>query len=128
MADLNFDSIQLIRIPFSVGDKNYYLEEADGEAGSEYRDAKMAGMRGEFDSDGNLSNRTFSLNGLSKSELVLLSHCTYAEDGSKVDYEEIKRWPDRVTQRLVEEVKRISELGDTKNPTQRSEQNTTTIG
>lgn len=126
---LHFDSLSLIRIPVMIENKRYYLQEADGEAGSAYRDAKMAGMKSELDDDGNSKSVSFA--GVNKAELILLSCCLYEENGTdtgiRVSRDVIKSWPDRVTQKLVEKVKEISELSGTKNPTQRNGQNDTTM-
>ena len=117
MSDLNFESVELIRVPFKIGDKSYFLQEADGEAGAEYRDAMAAGFGGEIDDEGNITNRRYSGTGVSKAEIVLLSHCVYegsisdTDNAAKVPQETVKAWPDRISQQLVEKVKEISELG-----------------
>lgn len=120
--ELNFDSIELIKVPFTIGSNEYYIQEADGEAASEFRDAKLTGMKAEADEEGNIVNRSLSFTGLNKSELVLLSHCTFKKGGIPVSYEELAKWPDKITQKLVAKVKEISELEPVGNPTRSSGQ------
>lgn len=134
MTDLNFDSISLIRVPFKLKGEDYYLQEADGETGCEYRDAKASGMKADIDENGKVVSNSFSMQGAHKAELILLSRCLFKGNhengnGERVLHDIIKQWPDRVLQPLVEKVKEISELdAPRENPTRRSEQSTTATG
>ncbi len=118
---LQFDSLELIEIPVTVGSVKYVLREADEGAVKEFRNAQLRGVRLE---DGKAVGLPDDMAG---GQSLLVSRCLYRLNESDVPFpnpvpeREItgytdaqgKRrpgWPSRIVKPLFEKVKKISEI------------------
>lgn len=112
VESFDFDSLELIEFPFTVGGVKYVLREADEEAATEFRNARLKGATLK---DGEAVGLPDDIAGV---QSLLLSRCTFRcdEEGkpfsSPVSRDGIKKWPSRIVKPLFEKVKEISELNE----------------
>lgn len=103
---IDFNDHEDIEVPVSFKGKKYLLLEASGEASRRFQNKSISGARLE---DGKVSG----LSNTADAQFVLLAACIIAEEGRKpVDESVIKLWPHRMTKRLFERCKEISELDE----------------
>lgn len=120
---MNFDSLELIEVPVTIGDVKYVLREADEGAAKAYHNARLHGAKVE---DGKVAGLPIDLAGVPS---LVLSRCIFRlnEDGKPfpdpVSLQEIvgykerngvvhKGWPARIVKPLFKKLKEISELDD----------------
>jgi len=113
--DLDFNSLEPIRVPVKYGGKDYLLCEADGEASAHYDDAKIACHK--YDHD---TGRLLGVPLTAHLEPLMVSLCLYEVDGDgkpgqRVPEEVVRSWPGRVVSRLFDKAMTISEKDET-NP------------
>ena len=94
-------------ITFSMGDKDYILREASGDAAIAYQNALIKAVRPGPDSKATQINT-----GLSAIEPMLVSKCLFDSEGKPVKQETIRSWPSRIQKELYKKVKEISELDE----------------
>lgn len=114
MNELHFESLDLIRVPVTIGDKHYVLQEASGEATAKYRNALLESTK--LGPDG----KAVSVKGLADVEMLLISLCLEDGQGKQVPVSVLKTWPNRILKTLFDKAKEISELTEEKvkeNPT-----------
>lgn len=133
-SNLSFESLTLIQIPIPIEDKAYILVEADTDARVAYQNINARAAR--FNSEGTLSG----VDGIANVEPQLVAMCLYYADPSTADINDkstfklrldknnnvdkqfrvpesvIKKWPGRITGKLYDTIKDISEL--TENETE----------
>lgn len=102
--ELNFDDLQLVQIPVTLQGGKYYLREASGEAAAAYRDELMRGATL------NEQGQAVRVDNWSKAQLILISHCLVDDRGLLVPIAKVKSLPARVTDRLAEKAREISNL------------------
>lgn len=125
--ELNFDLSEAF-IPLNVGGERYLLVEADGAAGTEYRNAGAKGIK--FNAQG----KPCGIDNIIDAQLVLVSKCLFkltkenneasslkswidptdstAYFRQPVNIERIRSWPDRITQALFEKARDLSGMKD----------------
>ena len=122
VESLNFDSLELIEVPVTIGDVKYVLREADEGAAKVYHNARLYGAKLD---DGKVSGLPEDLAGVPS---LVLSRCLFRlnEEGKPfpnpvplrefVGYRERnvthKGWPARIVKPLFKRLKEISELDD----------------
>jgi hypothetical protein len=99
-----FDGLELRTVPVRVGNKQYVLREANGEATRRYHNALMKGAR--LDADG----KPASFGDMADAELVLLQACLCDGSGRQLPMQTLACWPGRVLRPLFEKAQEISEL------------------
>lgn len=97
-----------IEIPVIIGDKEYTLREASGEAAGKYQDAILDCMKPGLD-----GKPTQITGGMSAIEPLLVSMCLFDSEGKPVSKEVIKSWPARVQKEMYKRVRKISDLDET---------------
>lgn len=102
MNDLDFDSLELIRIPVKLGGKSYTLQEADEAANITFENAKLKAAR--FSTDGKFVGH----GELASGQPLLVSMCLLDADNRPVPIEVIQKWPGRIVDKLFEKIKEIS--------------------
>lgn len=105
--ELNFGSLDLVQIPVTIGDRTFILREASSENFCKYLDDRIACSV--FDESG---KRT-GFKDLSKISMLLLSRCLVETTGGAalpVTYEEVRNWPNKITDKLYNTLKKISEI------------------
>lgn len=124
VESLDFESLELIEVPVTIGSVKYVLREADEGAAREFRNARLKGATLK---DGDAATLPDDPGGL---QSLLLSGCIFRcnEEGepfsSPVSRREItgymtpngtryKGWPARIVKPLYEKAKEISELDET---------------
>lgn len=126
IEDFNFEDLTPIKIgPFRIGEQQFVLLEADGEAARAYRKASLRGIIV------NKGGRMENLNETVDAETVLVSQCLYKVDSegnptTRVGAEVIRKWPNRVIRPLFDKAKEISYLGEDEDSD--DEENPTTDG
>lgn len=122
MVSLDFNDLNPIELPVTLGTKRYVLREAGGGDAIEYRNAQLRATR--LGPNG----KPVGLDGLADAESLLVSRCLYeAEpqtgalrtltDGTpdrryRVAEEQVRELPARVLKVLFAEAKRISQLDE----------------
>ena len=92
-----------------IGDKEYTLEEASGDAKCVYQNAMTKGVT--LNSDG----KPEKISSLADADPLLLSHCLFDNTGKHVSVMFVRGLPDRIMEALVTEVKKMSNMLDTKD-------------
>jgi hypothetical protein len=100
---LDFDSISLITVPVTISGQLYELREASGDASAKYRNAMLACST--LGPDG----KPIRMDGLADVDFFLLSLCLFNMPANTLVPEcEIRSWPNRICETLIEELKEIS--------------------
>lgn len=95
-----------------IGQTEYVLKEASGEAAIKWRNAEQACY--EYGSEGNISKIT----GLAETIPLLVSMCLFERNGQgdkPVTIGQVKAWPDRIQQQLYQRAKELSNLDQPAN-------------
>jgi hypothetical protein len=104
---LDFDSILLVTVPVTIAHHTYELREASGDASAKYRNAMLACST--LGPDG----KPTKMEGLADVDFFLLSLCLFDMPGNTLVPEcEIRSWPNRVCETLIEELKEISGMSE----------------
>jgi len=104
---LEFDSVLLITVPVTIAGQAYELREASGDASAKYRNAMLACST--LGPDG----KPTKMEGLADVDFYLLSLCLFnMATGNLVPECEIRSWPNRVCEVLIEELKEISGMSE----------------
>ena len=104
---LDFESILLVTIPVTIAGKEYELREASGDASAKYRNAMLACST--LGPDG----KPTKMEGLADVDFFLLSLCLFDKAaGSTVSEAEVRSWPNRICEQLIEELKGISGMSE----------------
>jgi hypothetical protein len=101
-----FDDLQLREVPVKIGQKEYTLREANGEAARKFRNAVIKAAR--FGPDGKAER----LEGAADAELVLINACLVDASGRQTPINVLAGWPNRVLKALFNRAKEISDLGE----------------
>lgn len=104
---LDFESLLLECVPVTIGDKHYTLREASTEIFAKYRSAIFSRST----MKGGRTNKApeFKIDGLPDLDIYLLSLClTEDATGHNVPEAEIRNWPNRITEPLIDELKEMS--------------------
>jgi len=106
--EFNFDSLELIEVPFRHAGVDYVLREATGEAARQYRNAVIACTQ--FNSDG----KPMSIKNVANVEPLLVHLCSFqaGKMGAQVSLDKVKSWPARMVKRLFDKAKEISHLDE----------------
>ena len=119
--DFDFDDLQLAKKTVRVNKQDYVLTEADTNAGTVYKNACLKATKL---SDGKVSG----MDGMADAEPLLLSYCLYVADAAgnmmtddkqqpmRVPLSVIKTWKNRITKKLFDWVKEVSELHEKDDP------------
>lgn len=115
---LNFDSLDLIQVPVSIGGEKYTLCEADEAAGAAYRNARVRGAK--LEEGGDVTSLPSDIGGL---QALLVCRCLYycKEDGNLgalVPQSTVRKWPSRIVRPLFDKVMEISELEEEEDTTE----------
>lgn len=122
-SEFNFDDLTPIQIPVRYGGHVYLLCEADGEAGTKFRNWTFAAVRASKE------GKEFGVHGFADREPLLVHLCLFeAEDHGgelrrkmvdgengdshpvRVPEATIRTWPARIVKQLYEKAEEISEL------------------
>lgn len=104
---LDFESILLISIPVNIAGAAYELREASGDASAKYRNAMLACST--LGPDG----KPTKMEGLADVDFFLLSLCLFnSTSGNLVPECEVRSWPNRICETLIEELKLISGMSE----------------
>lgn len=128
MSEEQVYSLEEACCPVTIGKSRYLIVEADGAAGTEYRNAGAKGIK--FNAQG----KPCGIDGIVDAQLVLVSKCLFKllteDDGKKtlkswtdpkdgsvwyrqpVNLELVRSWPDRVTQGLFEKARELSGMNN----------------
>tara|TARA_R110000824_G_scaffold172434_1_gene350261 strand:+ start:1260 stop:1796 length:537 start_codon:yes stop_codon:yes gene_type:complete len=108
-----FDSIELKRIPVTIGGVEYVLQEADSEAGALYEDTMIASVKME-------DSKPVSVSNVKKRDLDLLVSCLRIEEKTDKGVKErrvlrsfVMELPRKVTAPLIDAVKEMSGIETT---------------
>lgn len=108
---LNFDSLELIEIPVTIGGKPYILREAGESSAARYKDAQLKGMKVVEGTDG---SKTGVVDKINETRALLVSLCLFEKVGDtgerNVSLMDIKNWPHRIVNKLFEKAEEISQL------------------
>lgn len=102
---MKFDLDEVV-IPVSVGDKEYVLREASGQAAVTWRNAIFSKTK--LGPDG----KPIGFGAMAEIEPLLVSLCLYNGDGRNVPEQEVRKWPARIQKALFERAKDISDLDE----------------
>lgn len=111
MSDsLNFDSLELQRVPVSIAGRNYLLEEADGETGELYQNRMAAAGKLQ---DG----KVVGIGDIASIQSLLVSRCLWEADNDgkpirRVPHATVKAWPNRIVKQLFDRAMEISDLSE----------------
>ena len=103
---IDLGDISLAEVNFKIGDNEFILKEASGEAACAYRNAILRST--ELGPDG----RPSKLSNLADTEPLLVSLCLFNIDGRRISVNDVKKWPNRIVKKLFDKAKEISELGE----------------
>lgn len=104
---LEFDSVLLITVPVTIAGKQYELREASGDASAKYRNAMLACST--LGPDG----KPTRMDGLADVDFLLLSLCLFDVGlGTLVPECEVRSWPNRICEALIDELKEISGMSE----------------
>lgn len=104
---LDFESLLLESVPVTIGDKHYTLREASTEIFAKYRSAIFS--RSTMKTTRANKTPEFKIDGLPDLDIYLLSLClTDDATGHNVPEAEIRNWPNRITEPLIDELKEMS--------------------
>ena len=101
-----FDSVEPREIAVRIGQKEYVLREANGEAARKFRNAVIKAAR--FGPDG----RAERLEGAADAELVLINACLVDASGRQTPISVLSGWKNSVLKALFNKAKEISDLGE----------------
>jgi hypothetical protein len=93
-------------IPITVGDKDYTLKEASGDAVCKYRNMMLNCMEGLVD------GKPSKVRNIADCDPFLVSLCLFDEKDKHVSLSVVRDWPNRVQVALFEKVKEISDMQD----------------
>ena len=103
---MDFSDLSLAEVPVQIGDKQYTLREATGDAACLYRNALLRctklGPQGKPE----------TVQGMADVEPYLVSLCLFDENDKPVKASVIRKWPARIQASLFTRIKEISDLGD----------------
>jgi len=110
LAEMNFDSLELIKVPVTVKGVKYILQEASAGAGRDYRNAQMKTFK---IADGKM----VGMENTADLDLILVSLCLFKVMETHDTLEPmpliaIQGWPDKVIKGLAARAKEISDLED----------------
>ena len=106
MESMQF-SLDVIEIPIKVGDKDYVLREASGDAAAKWRNAMFAGAK--LGANG----KPESVHNMADTEPLLVSLCLFdAENNKPVSLQTVRSWPSRIITPLFNKAVEISDLGE----------------
>lgn len=104
--EFDFNDLKEIEIPVSVKGIDYLLIEASGEIGRRFQNKSIDGATLE---DGKISK----LSNTADAQFVLLAGCLVTTEGRKpVQGSLIRSWNHKITKKLFEKAKEISELNE----------------
>ena len=104
---LDFESLLLECVPVTIGDKHYTLREASTEIFAKYRSAIFS--RSTMKTGRANKAPEFKIDGLPDLDTYLLSLClTDDATGHNVTEDEIRGWPNRITEPMIDELKEMS--------------------
>ena len=104
---LDFESTLLVSIPVTIAGVDYELREASGDASAKYRNSMLACST--LGPDG----KPTKMDGLADVDFYFLSLCLVDSRTNKCVAEmEIRSWPNRICETLIEELKLISGMSD----------------
>ncbi len=96
---LEFDSLEPIKVAVKIGKDSYVLQEASEASASEFQNAQMR------------ATRENSTENLADTRSLLVSRCLF-KDGAPVALTTIRAWPGRIVEPLFQRAKEISNLVD----------------
>jgi hypothetical protein len=106
MSDLVFD-LEPKEIPVRVGDQDFVLKEASGEAAVRYQNASLASMT-------MVDGKVSKVAGMASTQPLLVSLCLFSRGVDGIDRpvpeKTVRGWPARVQRDLFAKAKEISEL------------------
>jgi hypothetical protein len=104
---LDFESLLLECVPVTIGEKHYTLREASTEIFAKYRSAIFS--RSTMKTGKSSKTPEFKIDGLPDLDIYLLSLClTEDATGHNVTEAEIRVWPNRITEPMIDELKEMS--------------------
>jgi len=109
-TSLDFSGLQPVTLPVKVGEHEYTLYEASGDAANAYKAAAIKATRFEGGKPSGVSVD------IVKTDILLISLCLRNSEGKQVPESVIKGWPHRIVEAIAAEAKRISGLDDKDTP------------
>lgn len=104
---LDFETLLLECVPVTIGDKHYTLREASTAVFAKYRSAIFS--RSTLKPGRGRNEPEFKIDGLPDLDIYLLSLClTDDATGHNVTEDEIRNWPSRITEPIIDELKEMS--------------------
>ena len=103
---LDFSDLTRVEVSVTVGDKQYTLREATGDAACRYRNALLKCT--ELGPEG----KPVRVIGMADVEPLLVSLCLFNEQNKPVHVNTVRSWPARIQKALFEKTKEISNLDD----------------
>lgn len=103
---LDFSDSEFRSIDVKIGEKEYVLQEASGDAVCIYQNAMTKGVT--LNSDG----KPEKISGLADADPLLVSHCLFDSRGNSVPVMFVRSLPNRIQEALVKELKEMSGLTD----------------
>ena len=106
---INFSDLSPISEPVTLGDKQYTLREANGEAARQFNNARLERIK--LGSDG----KPQGVKGMADIESLLVSLCLFDSNDKPVPESTVKSWPYRIQKVLYARAKEISRLDETES-------------
>ncbi len=106
---LDFSDSEFRVVDVKIGKNEYTLEEASGDAKCIYQNAMTKGVTL------NSAGKPEKISGLADADPLLVSHCLFDSTGKHVSVMFVRKLPDRIMEALVDEVKKMSNMLDTKD-------------
>jgi hypothetical protein len=109
--EFDFSSLELIEVPVKIKDKSYVLREASEDASAKYRNKQI-------ESTIMVDGKPSGIRGLADAGALLVASCLWVRDEKgaetgQVPLSFVKALPYRISKKLFEKAKEISELKDT---------------
>lgn len=105
LEPMTFDSLTLVEVPIKIGDKDFILREASGEAAVAWRNARTNAIK-------IVNGKPVGAKDMASVDPLLVSLCLFDSEGNGVPLPTILGWADRVQKQLYERVKLISDLSE----------------
>lgn len=105
MSDGMVFDLSVTEIPVKIGDVEYTLKEASGDASIKYRNMVMGRVK-------MLDGKPSQMDNLADSEPFLVHLCLFDSEGKNVPINIIRSWPARIQKSLFEKAKEISQLDE----------------